>query len=99
VAVPLGSKKLEPERGYSGMELESAAEVRAYRAENPCPSTGKTRGASPGWQVDHPDPLCAGGRDHPSNMQWITVADHKWKTFVDVRECRKARLERKLLVR
>lgn len=22
-------------------------------------------------------------------MQWITKEDHRWKTFVDVRECRK----------
>ena len=68
-----------------------ATAVRAFRDENPCPSTGKTHGACPGWQVDHPDPLCRGGKDHKDNMQWITVEDHKWKTFVDVRECRKFR--------
>ncbi len=69
----------------------SAAEVRAFRAENPCPITGRTRGACPGWQVDHPKPLCAGGLDHRSNMAWLSVEDHKWKTFVDARECRKLR--------
>ena len=67
----------------------SQTEVRAYRSEYPCPSTGKVRGACPGYQVDHVIPLCAGGLDHRSNMHWLSVEDHKWKTFVDVRECRK----------
>lgn len=67
------------------------AQVRAFRAENPCPATGRTRGACPGWHVDHVTPLCAGGADRPHNMQWITKEDHRFKTYVDVRECRKAR--------
>lgn len=67
------------------------AQVRAFRAEHPCPATGHTRGACPGWHVDHVMPLCAGGADRPSNMQWITREDHRFKTLVDVRECRKAR--------
>jgi hypothetical protein len=69
----------------------SAAEVRAFRAENPCPTTGHTRGPCPGWQVDHPKALCAGGEDSRKNMAWLSVEDHKWKTFVDARECRKLR--------
>lgn len=36
-------------------------------------------------------PLCAGGADSPLNMQWLAVDDHRWKTFVDVRQCRKLR--------
>jgi len=67
----------------------SAAEVRAFRTENPCPVTGRTRGACPGWAVDHIRALCAGGEDKPSNMQWIENPDHRFKTLVDVRECRK----------
>lgn len=67
------------------------AQVRAFRAENPCPATGRTRGACPGYHVDHITPLCAGGPDRPENMQWITREDHRFKTLVDVRECRKAR--------
>lgn len=65
------------------------AQVRAFRAENPCPATGRTRGACPGWHVDHVIALCAGGADRPSNMQWITKEDHRFKTLVDVRECMK----------
>lgn len=69
----------------------SPAEVRAFRAGHPCPATGKARGACPGHQVDHVRPLCAGGEDRPANMQWLTVADHRFKTLVDERECRKLR--------
>ena len=67
------------------------AQVRAFRAEHPCPATGRTRGACPGWHVDHVIALCAGGPDRPSNMQWITREDHRVKTLVDVRECRRDR--------
>jgi hypothetical protein len=67
----------------------SQAEVRAFRAANPCPSTGKTKGPCPTHDADHKIPLCAGGEDKASNMHWLAKADHRWKTFVDVRECRK----------
>lgn len=67
------------------------AKVRAFRADHPCPSTNQVRGACPGFHVDHVIPLCAGGPDLPSNMQWITREDHRFKTLVDVRECRKAK--------
>lgn len=70
------------------------AQVRAFRAQHPCPVTGATRGACPGWHVDHILPLCAGGADHPRNMQWISVTDHRFKTLVDVRECRRDRRPR-----
>lgn len=67
------------------------SEVRAFRVEHPCPATGQHRGACPGWQVDHIMPLCAGGADRPSNMHWLRTDDHRFKTLVDVRECRRAR--------
>jgi hypothetical protein len=69
----------------------SAAEVRAFRNAHPCPVTGRKRGACPGFQVDHTVALCAGGEDNASNMFWLSVEDHKFKTFTDVRECRKLR--------
>lgn len=67
------------------------AEIRAFRADNPCPATNQVKGACPGWHVDHIVPLCAGGLDHRNNMQWISTEDHKFKTRWDVRECRKLR--------
>ena len=65
----------------------SRTEVATFKRENPCPVTGKSRGACEGWQVDHVVPLCAGGADKPANMQWLTVAAHREKTRNDVRVC------------
>lgn len=46
------------------------SQVRAFRKLHACPATGNHTGACPGWVVDHVIPLCAGGADHPDNMQW-----------------------------
>ena len=51
----------------------------AFRKTHPCPSTGKTYGACPGWIVDHIQALKHGGADDPSNMQWQTRAAAKEK--------------------
>jgi hypothetical protein len=67
----------------------------AARAEfvkaNPCPATGRSRGACPGWQVDHITPLKCGGPDTPANMQWLTVEQHKVKTAAEAKHCRRER--------
>lgn len=52
---------------------------REFMKEHPCPSTGKTSGACPGYIVDHIQPLKHGGADDPSNMQWQTVESAKAK--------------------
>jgi hypothetical protein len=56
---------------------------------HPCPANGATRGRCPGYVVDHIKPLCAGGSDHPSNMQWQTVADGKLKDREERKMCSK----------
>lgn len=65
---------------------------RTLRADfvraNPCPATGAHRGACPGWQVDHREALICGGRDELGNLQWLSVAEHKAKTRVEVKLCR-----------
>lgn len=71
--------------------VRNRAEVRSFRAENACPATGRRSGPCKGWAVDYVIALCAGGEDHRTNMQWIEDPDHRFKTFVDVRECRKPR--------
>ena len=48
---------------------------RAY----PCPSTGKAKGACPGYVVDHIIPLKRGAADSQSNMQWQTIREAKEK--------------------
>ena len=65
----------------------SARAKRDFKREHPCPSTGKTYGACPGYIIDHIKPLCAGGADAPSNMQWQTIAESKAKDKLERKEC------------
>ena len=45
----------------------------------------------PGYVVDHIVPLCAGGADAPSNMQWQTVEQAKIKDRQERAQCSHAR--------
>ena len=65
-----------------------AAQKHAFRKQNPCPSTGTIRGACPGWQIDHTRALMNGGKDRPSNMQWLAHEHHKAKTKTDITTCK-----------
>ena len=75
------------------LALGSMAEARdrravyAFRKAHPCPSTGQRSGACPGWVIDHVIPLCAGGADHPRNMQWQTRAESYQKDAQERRAC------------
>ena len=40
----------------------------AFVKHHPCPSTGKARGACPGYVVDHIKPLCAGDASTSCNL-------------------------------
>lgn len=63
--------------------------VRAeFQRQQPCPSTGATRGKCPGYQADHWTPRCIGGPDTVANLRWMTIEAHKAKTKSDVRLCR-----------
>jgi hypothetical protein len=59
--------------------------AQEFERLNPCPSTGRTHGACPGYVRDHVIPLCKGGPDSVTNMQWQTVAEGKAK---DKWECK-----------
>lgn len=68
-------------RPHPSVTLDSHGRIvrtKAARAEfireHPCPATGRTSGACPGYVVDHVNALECGGADAPSNMQWQTVA-------------------------
>ena len=50
-----------------------------FKHQHPCPSTGKSSGACPGYVIDHVKPLKRGGEDKPSNMQWQTKEAAKQK--------------------
>ena len=60
-----------------------------FQREHPCPVTNKRRGRCPGYQIDHVTPLKCGGADHYSNMQWLTIQEHKKKTAREARWCRR----------
>ena len=61
----------------------------AFKKDHPCPSTGKTKGACPGYVIDHITPLCAGGADTPANMQWQSKEAAKLKDREERQECRR----------
>ena len=50
-----------------------------FKKAHPCPSSGKSTGACPGYVIDHVKPLKRGGADSPSNMQWQTKEEAKEK--------------------
>lgn len=61
---------LSSSAGAGPTPARSRASVTAFRKTHPCPATGKTTGACPGWVIDHAVPLCWGGPDDPSNLIW-----------------------------
>lgn len=54
----------------SNSSKRNPQEAAKFRATHACPVTGKIQRWCKGYVVDHIIPLCAGGVDDPSNMQW-----------------------------
>jgi hypothetical protein len=67
------------ERDSNGHIKRSQSAKNEFKKEHPCPSTGKSKGACPGYVIDHIQPLKRGGEDAPRNMQWQTKEDAKKK--------------------
>lgn len=66
-------------RNAQGKIARSAAAKGEFKKSHPCPSTGRTAGACPGYVIDHKQALKRGGADRPDNMQWQTTAAAKAK--------------------
>src|SRR5215469_345134 len=66
-------------RDSRGRIHRSTAAKDAFKRQQPCPSTGRSSGACPGYVIDHVKALECGGADAPSNMQWQTVVNGKAK--------------------
>jgi hypothetical protein len=66
-------------RDKNGHIARSSTARERFLKSHPCPSTGKTSGACPGYVVDHIQALKHGGKDDPSNMQWQTIQAAKDK--------------------
>jgi hypothetical protein len=75
----------------------SAADSRSFKAEvlfrlqNPCPSTGETRGDCKGYVIDRIIPALCGGAEEPANLQWQTLAQAKEKDRWERIGCRPGR--------
>ena len=76
-----------PAAPISAKEQRSRAVTREFQREHPCPSTGKTSGACPGYRKDHIVPLGCRGPDAVSNLQWQTVAAAKAQDRWELRGC------------
>jgi hypothetical protein len=63
--------------------VRSSSSKREFQRSHPCPSTGRTSGACPGYVIDHIVPLKRGGADSPVNMQWQNVAAAKAKDRIE----------------
>lgn len=66
-------------RDSHGKIARSAKAKDDFKRQHPCPSTGRSSGACPGYVIDHVIALKRGGSDDPVNMQWQTTAAAKAK--------------------
>ena len=66
--------EIVPHRDSDGSISRRADVLITFRRIHVCPSTGKTKGPCPRWQIDHVIPLACGGCDAVSNLQWLPVA-------------------------
>jgi hypothetical protein len=73
----------EVERDERGRIRRSPQAKNEFKRQQPCPSTGRSTGACPGYVIDHVVPLKRGGDDTPENMQWQTIEDAKAKDKIE----------------
>ena len=84
VAAPKASKAVAGvKRDANGKIARSSSAKNAFKKHQPCPANGNSKGACPGFVIDHITPLKRGGADAPSNMQWQTKAAAKAKDKVE----------------
>ena len=70
-------------RDKHGHIKRSQTAKHEFMKSYPCPATGKSTGACPGYVIDHITSLKRGGADAPSNMQWQTVEEAKTKDKIE----------------
>lgn len=77
------------EQDEAGELVRNPAVIREFKRLNPCPATGKIQKSCPGYVVDHVVPLCAGGADAVSNLQWQSKAAGLQKDKLEWWVCRR----------
>lgn len=87
VALLAGAGFLASLADASTMKRSSTERYR-FQRDNPCPANGAQRGKCLGYVIDHVVPLCELGADHRSNMQWLTIAEHREKNRAELERCR-----------
>lgn len=60
-----------PLRNADGTIKRSSTVLTAFKKLHPCPVTGKSSGACPGWAINHIVPLANGGCDAVVNLMWL----------------------------
>lgn len=63
----------QPARDAGGKIARRADVLREFKRLYPCPSTGRSTGPCPGWNIDHTIPLACGGCDSIPNLSWLPV--------------------------
>lgn len=58
-----------------------------FKQQQPCPTTGASKGPCKGYVIDHINALACGGADRPENMQWQTIAEGKAKDKWERKGC------------
>jgi outer membrane biosynthesis protein TonB len=69
----------EPEDGPPAGPARPSSAKENFRKAYPCPSTGRSSGSCPGYEVEHMNPPACGGADSPGNMQWVQASSARKK--------------------
>ena len=82
------SKTIAPHKTITKPKTKRSLNAKHdFKHPHPSPSTGKSSRACPGYVIGHIKPLCAGGADSPSNMQWQTLTASKANDKLERQEC------------
>lgn len=76
-----------PRNAVARRNLSNTARIEFIKA-NPCPATDKTDLSCPGYTLGYAIPLCAGGSDDISNMQWQRIEEAKDKDNQARQQCK-----------
>ena len=81
-----------PIRNADGSIHRRSDVLRAFKKIHPCPATGLSTGACPGWAINHNYPLACGGLDIVSNLMWLPTVLKSGRGFYPI-----DRWERKIM--